>query len=388
MTHCNCGMNEADPENHKSRCEVYKKAEQEKISSIGTDEIVKQYTEGESINGISKLYNIRYLIVQQILKENGVTFRTMSETLKTKTVKDRRKAGVFAKYGVENASQAESIKRKKAETTFKNYGVTNPSFCPEIVEIIRSKNIDNAPERLEKAKATNLKRFGTEHPSKNKEVQEKAKQTNIKNRGVEFPTQCPKVREKYKDTCREKYGVDHYFSTDKFKNDIIEKSQTKYGVDYPLQAEEVRAKIRKTNLEKYGYENPLIESPDMQNKRFSKIHKKLIDILDDIGEVDYIIEKRIDRFFVDIFLPEYNLCIEAFGDYWHANPDQYKPTDIIKTKRTAAETWERDKDRIDILEQLGFSVKIFWENEINNSPEKIKEKLLSVINENKINKKN
>jgi hypothetical protein len=42
--------------------------------------------------------------------------------------------GVKDKFGVDNVSSLESIKRKKSETTIKNYGVENPSQCPEIFE--------------------------------------------------------------------------------------------------------------------------------------------------------------------------------------------------------------------------------------------------------------
>ena len=32
----------------------------------------------------------------------------------------------------------------------------------------------------------------------------------------------------------------------------------------------------------------------------------------------------IDKFICDIFIEEYNLIIEFYGDYWHCNPKRYK----------------------------------------------------------------
>jgi len=73
----------------------------------------------------------------------------------------------------------------------------------------------------------------------------------------------------------------------------------------------------------------------------------------------------ISNMFVDIYIPEKNLVIECFGDYWHMNPNKYFPTDYNKsTKRTAQEQWEKDRKRRIFLESNGYKVVELWESEI------------------------
>jgi len=47
----------------------------------------------------------------------------------------------------------------------------------------------------------------------------------------------------------------------------------------------------------------------------------------------------------DIFIPEYNLIIEFFGDYWHANPTLYQPEDIVSFNQSAQKIWNDDEIR-------------------------------------------
>jgi len=56
--------------------------------------------------------------------------------------------------------------------------------------------------------------------------------------------------------------------------------------------------------------------------------------------------------------------IEFYGDYWHANPKIYKPDDIIHHKFKAKDIWENDKQRIKILEELGYFVHIVWQSDV------------------------
>jgi len=56
--------------------------------------------------------------------------------------------------------------------------------------------------------------------------------------------------------------------------------------------------------------------------------------------------------------------IEFNGDYWHANPNLYSESDMIK-EYTASEIWHRDSNRIDLLEKAGYDVLVVWESEYN-----------------------
>ena len=99
---------------------------------------------------------------------------------------------------------------------------------------------------------------------------------------------------------------------------------------------------------------------------------------------------------VDLFI-EPNICLESDGDFWHANPNNYKRNGRIQTgykpdkimqkssqKITRAkDRWELDRKQTEALEQQGNIVVRFWESEIENAPEKCLQKILEAVNKSK-----
>lgn len=85
--------------------------------------------------------------------------------------------------------------------------------------------------------------------------------------------------------------------------------------------------------------------------------------------------------FVDFYLPEYNLIIEAFGDFWHANPKIYKPNFVLfnkknyRNKKTASMRWTKDKKRIFNAKKQGYKIIILWESDINKNINKCLKKI-------------
>jgi G:T-mismatch repair DNA endonuclease (very short patch repair protein) len=71
---------------------------------------------------------------------------------------------------------------------------------------------------------------------------------------------------------------------------------------------------------------------------------------------------------------------EFFGDYWHGNPKKYKARDIVHHNLTAQEIWDKDKKRIDMLWQLGYSVTIIWESDYKANKETILDEISSAMN--------
>lgn len=84
--------------------------------------------------------------------------------------------------------------------------------------------------------------------------------------------------------------------------------------------------------------------------------------------------------YLDFYIPELNLNIEYYGQYWHANPNIYKKDD--KIMEYFAETiWENDKRRIELIkEEYNIDTFIVWENinersaELNNIVEFLESK--------------
>jgi len=105
---------------------------------------------------------------------------------------------------------------------------------------------------MEKTKATNLLKYGSQSPMKSNEIKMKRTKTNMERYGVEnyFSSEIFKNNQtKYN---LEKYGFENVFGSEEIKEKIRKTNLEKYGVDNPFKSEEIKDKIKKTNLEKYG----------------------------------------------------------------------------------------------------------------------------------------
>lgn len=123
----------------------------------------------------------------------------------------------------------EYMKRRNLE----KYGVESVSQIPDIIEAKRR----NKTSSLEKAKATNLIRYGHDW----------AVQSPVVRAHLSKAQRSPEVRRKMKTTYQKKYGVDHIFKSREFRD--------KYHCDEVIGTPEVRAKIRKTLQSTYGVDN-------------------------------------------------------------------------------------------------------------------------------------
>ena len=91
---------------------------------------------------------------------------------------------------------------------------------------------------------------------------------------------------------------------------------------------------------------------------------------------------------VDVFI-EPDICLEADGDYWHANPVQYPPSTVMHkaSKHRKQEVLARDiraKDaRINRgLEKLGFQVLRFWGSDLEKTPEECLRTIINALDAN------
>lgn len=101
-----------------------------------------------------------------------------------------------------------------------------------------------------------------------------------------------------------------------------------------------------------------------------KIEKFLIQ-----EKINYIYSYILNQRQYDFYLKDYKILIEADGDYWHGNPQIYEElTDrqILKQKD------DKIKNRIAIENK--FKIIRFWEYDIHNNFEKVKNKIIQSIN--------
>lgn len=98
----------------------------------------------------------------------------------------------------------------------------------------------------EKARNTNLKKWGNEIAQKNDLIRSKIRDAKLD----------PEFQQNFKNNLMEKYGVDNICKIENHMEKVKETSLKKYGVAHFNMSEEVQNKRKETNILKYGVENP------------------------------------------------------------------------------------------------------------------------------------
>lgn len=298
----------------------------------------------------------------------------------------------------------------------------------------------NTPEAKEHLRNNSLIKFGTDHPLKSSVALENRKKSVFKKYGVEFPLQFITFQEKSRDTIEIKYGNRVMFKTDHFKELAKITWTENYGVDNPLKSPIIIKKGETTNLSKFGNTNynkseigrkrssetcqfgseqryddsykslfnmkwaePAFSRDGWEGHRTGKIYKWRCkfcgEIFEDItnsssyyprcpkcvipyrslieNEVYYWINslnlncisktrKLIYPYELDIYLPDQSLAIEINGNYWHG------------IDKIDDENYHLNKTIL--CSEKGITLLQFWESEINEGFDKIKELVLNIFN--------
>jgi len=118
----------------------------------------------------------------------------------------------------------------------------------------------------------------------------------------------------------------------------------------------------KNNLHEKGYNS--------QTNRLSNIHKKLINLLQELNiKEKFKTEYKLSSYYFDEASEYYSLIIEVNGDYFHANPNKYKADDYIRGKWAsyyAKDKWAYDEKRKTLAIQNGFDILTVWESDFKN----------------------
>lgn len=297
-----------------------------------------------------------------------------------KAKKESQKQAIKKKYGVDNISQLEDVRKKKSQTMKslysstvekrkatcrKKYGVEYVTQSPEFIEKIKAANqskygVDSyfqTNEFQEKAKATNIERYGVEYATHSEEIKEKRKQTFQKHLGVNTPFQSEECKAKAMQTKIEKYGSATYTNPDKAKQTNLRRygvesifnltenrkkqiehsksaealskristTQEKYGVDNVFQANSIKLASQKSMVKKYGKPYTMqieeIRKKALKNSRLSKFEQRVADIFDtyDIEYMHHYFlsdDKYTHEF--DFYIPKYKILIDCDGVYYHS----------------------------------------------------------------------
>lgn len=120
--------------------------------------------------------------------------------------------------------------------------------------------------------------------------------------------------------------------------------------------------------------NKLLENARklIKHTNISKLELRIQKILNDLN-ISYTANKFIHSNNFDLIFDN-KIILEINGDYWHANPEKYKASDIIsypnKNYISAEKIWNRDKIKKQKIESKGYNVYYLWETEIKQMTDK------------------
>ena len=178
-------------------------------------------------------------------------------------------------------------------------------------------------------------------------------------------------------TCLKHYGVVHYTNgrkisqtkqawTDEQKKIMIRKMKRtkykKYGDCFYTN----RQKNRETCLSRYGTTNTWVFT---KIGKISSLNKRIFKILNNkhvFFKSEMHLSDKISSYFYDIAFNN-KVLLEINGDFWHANPEQYKATDILNLRGrqlSAADIWKKDKLKKQLACNFGYQVVYIWESRL------------------------
>jgi hypothetical protein len=263
------------------------------------------------------------------------------------------------------------------------------TFLSTQIAFKSSENIEN----LKPSFKLNKMCFNCTMSENSKNGLEKRKKTCLEKYGYEFVIMDPNVVKNRHQTLSEKYGENYKeIFAEKVKNTYMKK----LGVSHNTKVPEILEKMVKNRLETLNQLSPekwkeWTENRmraynkkgssglfgrndfDCNSKIAKKFISKLISVLN-LQENEYIIENPQWKYHIDLLIKDVAI-IEFYGDFWHGNPEIYKPDDIIGISHSTIlvkEKWEKDNCRIlELQNELQLPAIIVWEKSFKENEDKI-----------------
>ena len=252
-------------------------------------------------------------------------------------INDGKRRTVQAKYGVENVSQLDTVRKKisdanssdevqakRRQTSLQNWGVDNPAKNAEVRK--KMSDVMSSDEYLDNRRQTCLERYGTESPMQNAAVKEKQRQTNIDRYGM---AGHPHTREDFMKMMIDPSKVDDYLA---FRGDPASYIVSHYSE--PPVITQLQKDLGVTDTPIY---NVLIayNCSDLIAHFHSNMEEEVVKFLKEILPPTEIIRNDrtiIKPYEIDIYLPKYKVGIEcnpaathnsSRKDPWGALPKVY-----------------------------------------------------------------
>lgn len=174
-----------------------------------------------------------------------------------------------------------------------------------------------------------------------------------------------KSRQRYIDEFGEEKGLRILEEINKKKHPCLENFQRLYGED------EGWERFKEFQENQRGFFS------EMASGLFRQIEKEL-----NIKELTYIYEPKATElclsgngrnFYYDFCIPELKFIIEFNGDLFHGNPKLFRETDHpnpFNESQSVKEMWEKDKTKLDLARNKGYTVLVIWESEYKHNRKK------------------
>ena len=252
------------------------------------------------------------------------------------------------KYGVDNPSKSQNIKKTKTETYLKHYGCEH-FFKTEKFKQYRKDFIKNNPDFVRNNLKKTLNYYGGKYYISIEDCKIKSKQTKLERYGNENFVNPKKAKQ----TKLERYGDENFVNSEKAK----QTSLSRYGTEYPIQNEEILKRQREGILKnihnrrtKYCYLGQKFDSlyevfvyeycidhmiPIMRNTEISFTYYANTPIFDKNNNVVRYDMKS------HIYIPDFIICgrlVEIKGDHFFdsngnmCNPYDTRLNDVFKQK--------------------------------------------------------
>lgn len=351
----------------------------------------------------NNLFEVRKKTPNKLCSDNcREVWNKKEENIKNRT--NRTKEVIFEKYGVNSPFQIEGVREKILENNIKKYGFEIPVKNEEVRKKLSKKINDVLSEKkdevVEKRKKTSLEKYGDKnfnnrekynktlneryggHHLKNEKIIKKQKNTFMERYGVSSVFNMKGSLEKSKKAILEKYGVNSYSKTEEYRENIIKKRlervlkrveshnlelvthdiENKKGAD--LKCKICNNLFHHTQL----YDDYLIKCPKCYPVRSNNSLNIFFEEILDNNNITYVKNSRsiIPPLELDYYIPEKNLAFELNGNYYHSELNGGKTKDYHINKTNKAN-------------EKGIKLIHIYEDEIQNKPELIKSKILSLL---------
>lgn len=327
--------------------------------------------------------SIPFKATLRLLRHFGIPIRSISSARKTDKFKEEYKNTLAKKYGVENVSQIHSVKEKKKQTFLTHYGVDNVWKSSVFKEQVNRIML----ERYGVLRRTDPQKISDYQQNKSTEdrivTEIKKRSTNLSKHGSEYPSSLE--HNKTKARIRMKKFWENL--TDDDRNDLC----LSFKLSWDDNKRDAKRKSNKLLWDSLSDEEKQLRLKKLQSgiKSTSSLETRIQKLFNVWKSVDHSF-LYVPHFFIKStnydFLINDSLILEVQGDYWHANPRIYVPTDEFQFsygRFTAKDVWCKDEKKKQLAIDRGYKICYIWESEMRNlSDEDLEQLLFDKINEN------